>query len=292
MMAVPVSSRIRSDLIPAVPQRLWGLPAVLNFALGGLGAGFYLAAYVATGLGASPRIALAGWLGPALVLMGFIAVAMEAGRPFRGPRVLVRIGTSWMSRELWIGGAFVALALLDRVAPHAALRLLAAVAALLLVAAQGSILRAARAIAAWSVSIMPVLFVASAAVSGAGLVLLVDVIVGRPPSTMALAGALGVVAVAFVVWLAYLQWPGDIAFARSTAPLRRGPLAAELVGVGYVAPAVLAAVALAMPAWADVATTLAAVGMIVGQIRTKTALILTAGILRPIALELTLRRRS
>jgi hypothetical protein len=37
------------------------------------------------------------------VLAGFAAVAGEAGRPLRGPRVLWKVRTSWMSRELWIG---------------------------------------------------------------------------------------------------------------------------------------------------------------------------------------------
>ena len=32
------------ELIPPAPQTLWGKPAVANFVLGGLGAGFYVAA--------------------------------------------------------------------------------------------------------------------------------------------------------------------------------------------------------------------------------------------------------
>ena len=38
-------------------------------------------------------------------------MATEAGRPWRGPRVLARVRTSWMSRELWLGGAFTLVAI-------------------------------------------------------------------------------------------------------------------------------------------------------------------------------------
>ncbi len=97
------------DLLPSRPQTFWGWPAVLNFFLGGLGAGFYVVTVLAEGPdGRSAVMTLASWLAPACVLAGFAAVAAEAGRPLRGPRVLLRVGTSWMSRELWLGGAFVA----------------------------------------------------------------------------------------------------------------------------------------------------------------------------------------
>src|SRR3972149_3283401 len=96
------------ELIPATPQRLWGKPAVANFALGGLGAGLYLAAVVEVWLGAPGAVNVASWLGPVLVLAGFVAVATEAGRPLRGPRVLTRLRTSWMSRAPGGGGVFLA----------------------------------------------------------------------------------------------------------------------------------------------------------------------------------------
>ena len=57
------------ELIPATRQRVWRVPAVLNFTLGGLGAGFYAAATAAAGFGSSPAVALAAWLGPALVVV-------------------------------------------------------------------------------------------------------------------------------------------------------------------------------------------------------------------------------
>src|SRR5512146_640345 len=110
-----------ADMIPATRQRRWGLPAVANFGLGGVGAGFYVAAALAARLDAAPALTLASWLGPALVLAGFAAVAAEAGRPLRGARVLTRLASSWMSRELALGLLFAAAAGAELVAPGRAL---------------------------------------------------------------------------------------------------------------------------------------------------------------------------
>src|ERR1700693_4417217 len=98
-----------AELIPAQRQRLWGWQAVANFTLGGVGAGLYGTAVIVAGLERTAAVVLASWLAPLLVLAGFAAVAGEAGRPLRGPRVLWKVRTSWMSRELWIGGVFVVL---------------------------------------------------------------------------------------------------------------------------------------------------------------------------------------
>ena len=54
------------------------------------------------------------------------AAAAEAGRPLRGPRVLARLATSWMSRELLAGAAFAVLGAAEFVVPGPAPRLLAA----------------------------------------------------------------------------------------------------------------------------------------------------------------------
>ena len=103
------ASLSRVELIPPQRQRLWGWPAVMNFVLGGLGAGWYAIALLAAGFEGSPAVTVASWAAPALVLAGFAAVASAAGRPQRGLRVLTRVRTSWMSRELALGGTFVLL---------------------------------------------------------------------------------------------------------------------------------------------------------------------------------------
>ncbi|MBI4010900.1 MAG: dimethyl sulfoxide reductase anchor subunit [Candidatus Rokubacteria bacterium] len=281
-------------LLPAVPQRLWGWPAVVNFAAGGLGAGLYLAAAVAGGFAASPAVRLAAWLGPALVLAGFVAVATEAGRPFRGPRVLARAGTSWMSRELWLGGAFVVFAA-GEWTPLAGpgLRAAAALAAAALALAQGWILRHARGVVAWDVPLVPAVFLSSAVVSGAGLLMLLEVAGGRAPGDRAFAAVLVLLIVHMLIWQGYLGWSREAAFVQAVRPLREGPVRAFTVVGGYLAPALLIAPALAWPSLAGPAAAAAAVGMIASQVGAKAALILEAGQLRPITLpHLAPSRRS
>lgn len=276
-----------ATLIAGVRQQVWRTPAVLNFALGGLGAGFYLAAAVAGG----EARAVAAWLGPILVLAGFVAVAAEAGRPRRGPRVLARVATSWMSREAVLGGAFAALAVLEIAAPGPWLRALAAGAALAYALAQGRILAAARGVTAWSVGVMPGVFLASAAVSGLGLLLVVDGLTGRPPGVQRLGATLLVLVGALGLWLAYLGWKREGHFAHAVRSLREGPGALAVVGGGYVAPLTLVAAALAVdaPGLAVAAGAL----MVLGQAAAKWLLIVVAGELRPITLaNLTLQRRA
>jgi anaerobic dimethyl sulfoxide reductase subunit C (anchor subunit) len=279
------------ELLQPVRQRVWGIPAVANFALGGIGAGFYVAAALAARLDRSPALALAAWLGPALVLAGFAAVAGEAGRPLRGPRVLARVATSWMSRELVLGGLFAALALGELLWPAAALRAGAVAAALALAAAQGVLVQRARAVAAWDVPVMPLLFVGSALVSGAGLLLVVEAVLGRPAGGALLGGSLTVLLLALVVWLTYVTWTPEAPFATATRRLREGGLPVALVAVAYAVPWVLGALALALPALAPAAA-LAGLLMLAGQVWTKWLLILTVATLRPITLgALTLERR-
>ncbi len=279
-------------LIPPATQRLWGLPAVVNFGLGGLGAGAYVIAALAAGFGPSPPLTVASWLGPALVLAGFLAVAGEAGRPLRGVRVLARVATSWMSRELWLGGAFIALVALDLMAPSAAVKTLAAVAAALFAVAQGFILRRARAMAAWDVSVMPVVFLLSALASGMGALLVVGVVTGQAGASAPLGSTLAVVTVGLVVWLAYLTWSRDGAFLAATASLRDATSGIVVAGGGFVAPFALAAAALTVPALAPAAQAAAGTLMVVAQLYTKWMLVVRAGQMRPVTIpHLALQRR-
>jgi len=273
------------DLLPSRPQTFWGWPAVLNFFLGGLGAGFYVVTVLAEGPdGRSAVMTLAAWLAPACVLVGFAAVAAEAGRPLRGPRVLLRVGTSWMSRELWLGGAFVALVLADGLRPLGPLRAGAAVAALVLAIAQGFIVRGARGIPAWNVPVMPTLFGLSALVSGGGLYLVVAVSVRRVPSVPALAAVLMLLIGGVWMWVRYLTWSSEAAFTEAVAPLTRGREARLVVGAGLMAPLLLTAGAAAWSAVAAPALALAGILMVLGQLHAKARLVLTAGRLRPVTL--------
>ena len=272
------------ELIPARRQALWGWPAVLNFALGGLGAGLYVVAVVASGFGRSPAVTATSWLGPLLVLAGFVAVATEAGRPFRGPRVLTRLHTSWMSRELGIGAAFVLFVATDLAFPLRLHRGLATLAALALVLAQGFIVRRARGVTAWDVPLMPVLFLLSALISGIGLYLVIEVISGRHPDGAVQGGVLVLLAAGLAVWTRYLRWSGAAAFVDAVAPLAKGRGGRLIAGGGYTAPLALTALAVLLPALAPLALLTAGALMVGAQFHTKAQLILAAGQFRPITL--------
>lgn len=276
----------RATLVPGTRQRLWKAPAVANFALGGLGAGLYLTAAAA---GPPAALALASWLGPALVLAGFAAVAAEAGRPLRGALALRRLRTSWMSRELALGLLFAAAAGAGLLAPTPALRALAAVAALGLAVAQGFVLRRARGVAAWDVPIMPLVFLASALVGGAGLYLALETAAGRPAPPAVLVGSLALLGVGLATWLAYLSWSADEVFARPTRALREASPGFALVAGGYVVPSALVAAALAVEVPAAAGT--AGVLMVAAQVAAKWWLVVEAGELRPITIDSSVLRR-
>lgn len=279
-------------LVPARRQILWGWQAVVNFTAGGIGAGLYGTAVLAAGFERSPAVALASWLAPLLVLAGFAAVAGEAGRPLRGPRVLWKVRTSWMSRELWIGGAFVLLVAADIAFPLRLHRAQALAAAVLLALAQGMILRASRGVAAWDAPLMPWLFLLSAAVSGSGAYMLLEVLAGRaiPPGVVEVS--LFLLVAALGLGRAYVFTPAGQAFRDATASLRDGTAGRIGVGIGTVLPLAALAVALAAPHVAGPAAALAGLAMVAGQAHFKTELILRAGLLRPITIpSLRLSRR-
>ncbi len=288
-----LAASMRTDeMIPAQPQKLWGWPAVANFALGTLGAGWYVAAVLVAGFERTPGVRLASWVAPALVLAGFAAVATEAGRPLRALWVPRRVRTSWMSREALIGGAFVLLVAADLAFPLRLHRAQALVAAALLPLAQGFIVRRARGVIAWDVAIMPVLFVVSAALSGVGAVLLVEGGSGRPVTGASLAVALGLVAVNLDAWARYRAWSSDEVYLRAMAPLRRRRTKLLIEGAGHGAPFLLLILTLLVPGAAGPTLAVAGVLLIAGQAYTKSCLIRDVGLVRPITLRLAYAKRS
>lgn len=281
------------ELIPADPQRLWGPPAVINFCLGGLGAGLYAASVLATRFSPSPAGFVASWLAPILVLIGLTAVATEAGRPLRGIRVLARVRTSWMSRELWLGGIFILLVAADLLFPLELHRAQAAAAALLFALAQGFIVRRSRGVTAWDTPLIPLVFLFSALLSGGGLYLMIAVSLGRLPDAPVVMALAGLLAAGCLLWLGYLTWSREPAFVAAIRPLTDSRARLVIVAGGYGAPFVFVALAWALPAAAAPALYAAGALMVASQLYAKTRLILGAGQLRPITLAtLRLDRRS
>lgn len=274
---------MQAELLPSARQTLWGRLAVANFFLGGAGAGAYVIGAVLSGFQRSPILALVSVLGPVLVVIGFLCVAVEAGRPLRGSFVLRKIRSSWMSRELWAGGLFILLAVADLFNPLLLLRVGAVSAALLFALAQGAILSRAKGVIAWSVPLMLPLFLVSALVSGAGILgvalpLFVPGGIGR-----ALEGWIAwLTLLSALVWGGYLAWPGDLAFRLATVSFRRASAVAGVFVIGHLVPLFLLALGFQYPAlsWAA----LAGIAVLLGQLQAKAWLILRAGELRPVTI--------
>jgi formate-dependent nitrite reductase membrane component NrfD len=198
-----------------------------------------------------------------------------------------------MSRELWIGVAFVLLIAADIAFPLRLHRAQALAAAVLLALAQGMILRRSRGVAAWDVAIMPWLFLLSAAVSGSGAYLLLEVLAGRSVAPSVLAASVLLLILAFWAGRVYVRTPAGRAFTEATASLGDGFAGRVAAGLGGALPLGALAVALAAPSAAAPAAALAGLAMVAGQAYVKTELIVRAGLLRPVTVpNLRLSRRS
>ncbi len=264
------------DLLSSTRQTVWRGPAVANFTLGGMGGGLY-ALLAVLGLAGMPA---PGWLralGPVLVLAGFLAVAGEAGRPWRGLYALRNLRASWMSRELAAGLLFVLLAALDLLLPGPVLRGLAALAGLALVLCQGFMLSRARGVPAWSVPAMPLLALTSGLLSGGGILLLLAL--NLRPLWLVL---LTLLVVDTTLWLDYLHRPGGGPAAQAVESLRSWRFLGPIVGIGRLLPLLLLVWGIVFPGPGSWATVGAGAAMLLGGVLQKRALILEAGWLIPI----------
>jgi DMSO reductase anchor subunit len=290
----------RMDPLPPRLQHSWHRLAVANFFAGPTGAGLYLLATLwgwRQG-GMRPLLALsdprgslaallshgpgalqwAGLLGPALVAVGLLSVAAEAGRPLRGFNVLRNVRRSWMSRESAFALVFMALATLDTLLwASPPVQLLAALSGMGLVLAQGVILSKAKGVPAWNVPIMPLHFVTSGLTSGAGALLVLLGLAGSGEGLPLLAGVTAtLVALDLLVWYRYLATPARTGtFAQAVAVLRRRRTHLAIVGIGHWLPLVLLALT-----WSESqagASFTAGVVILIGGWLTRSTLIRKAG---------------
>ncbi|MDL2121676.1 MAG: hypothetical protein LWX51_01045 [Deltaproteobacteria bacterium] len=285
------------QLVQTGKQKVWGWPAVANFTLGGAATGFYLLGSVIvslqdSALAGSPPFAFK-LLAPLLIALGFLALTIEAGRPLRGHHLFRHISGSWISLECLAGAIFVPAAVIDWLFPHPVVWILAAVAAMALMISQGFIVYRARAVSAWNVPLMPLLFVTSGFSKGSGLVLLSVVLddsaVGHPCAMIGLICVL----LNLSVWFLYLSWSREATFREAIEALRRPNALIFTVGLGHLLPGILLLVILVAPGigidtgtglWHTVVA-LAGVTMVAGGMSQKAGIILGAGYLRGIVLE-------
>lgn len=296
------------ELISPQKQRVWKLPAVVNFTLGGMGSGFYLLALLvylpAQGNWLSALLAgQADWFGIALVAalfkllgvacagVGFLALTFEAGQPQRGINLFRHLRRSWMSRETLAFFVFAACAGLDWLFPLSLVRALAACAAFFLMLAQGFIVYRARGVLTWNTPRVVFYFLTCGAMTGAGLMLVVfNAVNFFTPLTSAFSFAvIGFAAVWFnlAAWFIYLG-ETDAAFHKAVASLRTPSALWQIVGAGHVLPAFLLALAIASGAdsWLPSLVEIVAGALLIfGGARQKYGIVLEVGYLRAIALS-------
>ena len=231
------------ELIPSKKQKAWGWPAAVNFILGGLAAGFYILCFLDQLLQESifvvsmPPICKA--LAPVLLGMGFLALTFEAGRPRRAFYLLRNLRASWMSVEFLTGMVFMLSAILSMVINHPVFPMVAASSALIFLVSQGMILCKARAMPAWNVSLMPILFLTSGLSMGSGLVLLLSALHLLSLSGTFLSVSLICVAMDMAAWLLYLYWSGDRSFLSATRVFRHPIVITFNTGIGHAFPVLL-----------------------------------------------------
>lgn len=169
-------------------QRYWDLRAAGNFIGGGSGTGLVIAAALAALLGQD--ITLPVLAGIALVAMGLSLVWLEIGKPWRAFNVFFHPQTSWMTREGILAGPLLASSAAAVWWDSTALLAVAAVLAAGFLYCQARMLRASRAIPAWSHPRTVPLILLTGLTEGAGLFLLFGTPT-LPLISLALAAALG-----------------------------------------------------------------------------------------------------
>ena len=282
------------ELAPAKRQRTWGWPAVVNLTLGGTGAGLYLLGMLLapfsqawTDEGQFVAFAL---LAAAVVGLGFLTLALEAGRPLRAYRLFRRLSGSWMSVESLAGLLFIVSAVASYWLPAFPLQALAMLAAVVLIVSQGWMLNRAVGVSAWNRRLIPWLFVTSGLVSAGGLLLLNArhlAVLDRLPILMLAS----LVLLNLAVWLRYLFGRTEDGCNWGIQFLRRPVLLLFIAGMGHLLPILhMGAILLSGDLGTSiVATDLFRVGsgllLIAGSACQKIGIVLAAGFHRPIVIE-------
>jgi DMSO reductase anchor subunit len=221
-----------------------------------------------------------------LVCLGFLALTLEAGRPLKGVYLLSNLRSSWISVEVLTGSLFISTAMLDWFSPSPILHIAAFFAALGLIVSHGFIFYRSRAITAWNVPIIPMLFLTSAFVLGGGLLLVLSAL----QQTIVQQSTFIVVVVCLIAdmlaWAMYVLRSRDANFKKTTGFMRRPVSLFLVIGLGHLFPFVTVA-GLMMFMGAPSATALSVIlialtglCMIAGGVSQKIAIILGANFLR------------
>ena len=150
-------------------QQHWDWKAAGNFVCGGAGTGLLLFVALAS-LRTGSSFPLA-WLALAIVALGLFLVLLKIGRPLRAAYVLRQPQRSWMAREAWVAMVLFPIGALAAWYDTPALLVAAAIVGMLFLYSQAMILREAKGIPAWRISLVVPLIVTTGIAEGAGLLL-------------------------------------------------------------------------------------------------------------------------
>ncbi|MDJ0764689.1 MAG: dimethyl sulfoxide reductase anchor subunit [Myxococcota bacterium] len=154
-------------------QEEWrGLIAIYLF-FGGVGGGAYVVAAAGSLLGPTwAPITTAGlWLSWLCIGVGMLFLTSHLGKPFRAPLAMAKVGSSWISRGVWILSIFGALALIHTFAfPGGEAPIILPVLGMFFAAFTmlytGALVSAAKGFPLWRTGILPVLFLISGLLTG------------------------------------------------------------------------------------------------------------------------------
>jgi len=216
-------------------QAHWDWHVALNFITGGAGSGLLMIAGLAALTGAPLGM-------PALVAVllagaGLAQVSLHLGRPMRSLNVLRQWRTSWMTREALAAGPMLLLGLVAAWLGSWPAGLLAAVPAAAFLYCQAKMFEASKGIPAWRHPRIVPLIVTTGLTEGAGLFVVLLVLLGEPAVPAALVLLL-------LVGARLFAWRGYLLALQGNAPLAtlRVLSGAEgvVLGIGHVAPLLLA----------------------------------------------------
>ena len=231
-------------------QTLWDWRAAMNWMFGGAGSGLAVVAWLAAQAGIVPAARLGALyaIAAALMAIGLFFVFLKIGRKLRFWRAVSRPQTSWMTREIYAVGVFYPAVLAGFVWPGALPALAGAAAAIAFLVCQAKILHLARGIPAWRVPLIPWMIAATGLLEGLGLLALASFLfhgLATSAPSLAVAG-LALVALNAALWVRYRA----TAAACGIVPLARrtiGAISLPLHVAGHALPALLFALALAIP---------------------------------------------
>jgi DMSO reductase anchor subunit len=277
-----------AEILKPLKQGVWGWPAVVNFVLGGTGAGMFIVGGL---IGFFDKNLLNvvpykdfGLYSACLAGVGLAAPGIEAGRPLRAIYLLSNLRTSWMSRETLLGILFVGFALADWHFRASLLGGLAAVAAVGFLISQGFVIFGARGVKSWNVGVIPLLFLTSGLVLGSGLLLLSASLNLSVLDETVLITAIAILVVNLWIWLVYLGRHLEGPFLEGRK-LRRQVIVTLTVWVGSLMPigCILLVFLFTEGPLGVVLQFLAGVGMLIGGLSRKATIVLWTGYLREIA---------